>query len=137
LFLFAAGVLAWPFVDVTTFMGQHDAIHVCLVFFALLLSHVGSAYQDLLIQPAWNVVQDPVARYLSAYNMIRDKLCKRESDMCDVPSFSMFAASEMSQIDLPEECFFNFDVRLPPHSSIQCHAASARQMHFDCLCCMI
>lgn len=35
-----------------------------------------------------------------------------ETESCDVPSFSMFAALDLAHKGLPEECFFNFDVRL-------------------------
>jgi hypothetical protein len=80
---------------------------------------------------ARHVLQDPVARYLSAYNMIRDNECRTESEMCHVPSFSMFATGEMSSNDLPEECFFNVDVSLP---CTRYHAATARHMHCYRLC---
>ena len=58
------------------------------------------------------LLQDPVARYLSAYSMIRDNECPSETELCDVPSFSGFLSAELSRGDVSEECFFNVDVRL-------------------------
>lgn len=89
------------------------------------------AAQHACVSHCSHVLQDPVARYLSAYAMIRDNECGKETELCDAPSFSMFAASEMSRADLPEECFFNFDVRPPLYFCVHVHAATTGGMQCE------
>lgn len=65
------------------------------------------------------LLQDPVARYLSAYAMIRDNVCMNSGDFCDVPSLTTFAESEMMQEGLSEDCLFQDDVSCCPTYSMR------------------